>query len=268
MAPNPAERLHAFAADLHTRGLRLIEQAQARRIRWRFTRNWIPRDELARYERELEQSGLPEEIKTARDWFYEATPGGGPGEGPGFGALDPAASRLLYGLVRHLQPEHVVETGVCNGASTAVLLQALEDNGAGSLVSIDLPDFVGDREPGAELWEGKGQAKIPEGREPGWMIPDRLRHRWRLVRGPSQEELEPVLEELRTIGMFVHDSEHSYECMTYEFETAYPRLCEGGILVSDDVTWNDAFIDFVDSVDAPTGRLGTDTRFLQKRASP
>jgi predicted O-methyltransferase YrrM len=42
----------------------------------------------------------------------------------------------------------------------------------------------------------------------------------------------------------MHDSEHSYECMRFEFERAWPALRPGGVLVSDDVNSNDAFFEF------------------------
>ena len=79
-----------------------------------------------------------------------------------------------------------------------------------------------DYEPGT-FWEGKQGAAIPPGKEAGWMIPDELRPRWQLVLGRSQEELPPLLDRLGAIDLFVHDSEHSYECMHFEFQTAGRR---------------------------------------------
>src|SRR5439155_326535 len=48
----------------------------------------------------------------------------------------------LYAIVRELRPRVAVETGVCNGVSTAFLLLALEANGFGELHSIDLPELA------------------------------------------------------------------------------------------------------------------------------
>ena len=45
----------------------------------------------------------------------------------------------LYVLVRHLRPEHIIETGVSSGFSSAHFLLALRRNGRGQLHSIDLP---------------------------------------------------------------------------------------------------------------------------------
>ncbi|WP_353851596.1 hypothetical protein [Microcystis sp. LE19-131.1A] len=32
--------------------------------------------------------------------------------------------------------------------------------------------------------------------------------------------------------------------MMFEYQTAYPHIVEGGLLLSDDVVWNRAFYDF------------------------
>ena len=50
---------------------------------------------------------------------------------------------LCYALVRTLQPETIVETGVGNGASTFFFLRALSTNGGGMLHSFDISDNVG-----------------------------------------------------------------------------------------------------------------------------
>jgi hypothetical protein len=68
----------------------------------------------------------------------------------------------LYRLLRELRPRVSVETGVCNGVSTAFLLLALEDNEAGDLYSIDLPEVAGEEyEPGT-FWDGKGGVLVAD----------------------------------------------------------------------------------------------------------
>jgi predicted O-methyltransferase YrrM len=147
-------------------------------------------------------------------------------------------------VLRTLRPAVAVETGVCNGVSTAFLLLALDANGAGELHSLDLPEIAGeDYEPGT-FWDGKGGAVIPADREPGWMIPERLRKRWHLTLGRSQDELPGMLDRLGAIDFFLHDSEHSEACMRFEFDTAWAALRDGGVLAADDVNANIAFADF------------------------
>jgi hypothetical protein len=170
----------------------------------------------------------------------------------------------LYRLLRDLQPRVAVETGVCNGVSTAFLLLALEDNGGGELHSIDLPEIAGEEyEPGT-FWDGKGGAVIPPGKEPGWMVPPGLRDRWHLVLGRSQDELPPLLDRLGEIDFFMHDSEHSYECMSFEFRSAWTALRDGGVLVADDVNVNSAWDEFVREVGRTAEPLGPKLAMITK----
>jgi predicted O-methyltransferase YrrM len=170
----------------------------------------------------------------------------------------------LYRLLRDLQPQVAVETGVCNGVSTAFLLLALEDNGEGELHSIDLPEIAGEEYEEGTFWDGKGGAVIPPGKEPGWMVPPELRDRWHLVLGRSQEELPSLLERVGAIDFFMHDSEHSYECMSFEFRTAWEALSEGGVLVADDVNVNSAWDEFVRDVGREPEALGPKLAMLTK----
>jgi predicted O-methyltransferase YrrM len=170
----------------------------------------------------------------------------------------------LYRLLRELQPRVAVETGVCNGVSTAFLLLALEDNGEGELHSIDLPEVAGEEYESGMFWDGKGGAVIPPGKEPGWMVPPALRDRWHLVLGRSQEELPTLLERLGQIDFFMHDSEHSYECMSFEFRTAWEALREGGVLVADDVNVNAAWEEFAREVDREPEALGPKLSMIVK----
>jgi len=162
----------------------------------------------------------------------------------GLGGMRPEVSTRLYGLVREFKPATLIETGVCNGVSTAVILAALEMNNAGLLYSIDFPEYTDTNYEEGTFWEGKKGAVVPKGKLPGWLIPDKYRGRWHLIVGRSQEKLPALLKELGEIDFFIHDSEHSYECMTFEYQQAWKQLKPGGLLVSDDITWNSSFDDF------------------------
>jgi predicted O-methyltransferase YrrM len=170
----------------------------------------------------------------------------------------------LYRLLRDVRPQVAVETGVCNGVSTAFLLLALEDNGTGELHSIDLPEVAGEEYEEGTFWDGKGGAVIPPGKEPGWMVPPELGERWELVLGRSQDELPPLLDRVGQIDFFMHDSEHSYECMSFEFRTAWPALREGGVLVADDVNVNPAWAEFTGEVGREPEELGPKLSMITK----
>ena len=216
---------------------------------------------LESYRAEVEKARLVEQLQAGYEEYWGIVD---PSTRYNTGRLGYEEGVRLYALVRKLRPRVAVETGVCNGFSTAFVLLALERNGTGELHSIDLPEVVGaDYEPG-RFWEGKQGAAIPPGKEPGWMIPAELRERWRLTVGRSQEELPPLLERLGTIDLFVHDSEHSYECMDFEFRAAWPALRDGGALVADDWNWNDAFAELARDAGRTPVTLGKKLALLLK----
>jgi predicted O-methyltransferase YrrM len=138
--------------------------------------------------------------------------------------------RLCYAITRSLRPTIVAETGVCYGVTSAYLLAALEANGEGQLHSIDLPPLGED-----------GDAYV------GWLVSSHLRRRWSLRRGASARLLRPLLSEVGPIDLFVHDSLHTYKNMKNEFEAAWPALRDGGVLISDDIEGNQAFLELTRS---------------------
>ena len=205
-------------------------------------------DALAEAEREILASGLIGHLDEQAERFWQIVHGETRGHryntGRATGRDGYGEGLRLYAVVRRLRPRVAVETGVCNGVSTAFLLLALAENGAGELWSVDQPEIAGaDYEPGT-FWDGKGGAVVPAGEEPGWMVPAGLRARWHLVLGRSQVELPRLLGRLGAIDFFLHDSEHSETCMRFEFEAAWAALRDGGVLAADDVTANDAFAVF------------------------
>jgi predicted O-methyltransferase YrrM len=203
---------------------------------------------LAKAEEEIRRSGLVEylEEQAARFWstVHGETRGHRYNTGRATGRDGYGEGLRLYAVLRKLTPAVALETGVCNGVSTAFLLLALAENGVGELYSIDLPEIAGEDYAPGTFWDGKGGAVVPAGEEPGWMVPQPLRARWHLVLGRSQDELPSLLERLRTIDFFMHDSEHSEACMRFEFDAAWAALRGGGVLAADDVTANDAFASF------------------------
>jgi predicted O-methyltransferase YrrM len=168
-------------------------------------------------------------------------------------SADLFAKKILiqYAAVRALAPRCIVETGVANGVSSSYLLLALDKNGHGQLHSIGLND----------------PAFLPPGAEPGWLVPPWLRSSWRIHIGDAREILPAVLSKLDGIDIFIHDSLHTYDHMSWEFETAYPALRRGGLLFSDDALWNDAFNDFARKVKEPDAKILRGVGFLRKTAA-
>ena len=149
------------------------------------------------------------------------------------------ANRIaLYCLIRKNEPETIIETGVAHGISSFLFLKAIDCNGKGMLISIDLPN----RNPAGYQYDGiTDRIYLPLDKEPGWLVPKDLRKTWKLMIGKSSE----VLPKLGNCDLFYHDSEHSYKNMTMEYEWAYQHLSSGGIIGSDDITWNNAWMDFL-----------------------
>jgi len=150
---------------------------------------------------------------------------------------------LLYLVTRLLKPAVFVETGVLNGFGSAFILLALEHNNHGRLISIDLPSD--DEEI---LRQGTG--RLPRERKTGWVIPDFLRSRHELLLGAAETLLPQVLNNERTIDIFLHDSDHSYVHMMLEMCLAIKFLKPGGLLLSDNVEQNCAFSDLARAIQA------------------
>ena len=227
-------------------------------------------DTLERARAEVAGSGLIQHLEDAASLFWatvqgETSRGSRYNTGRVTGRDGYEEGIRLYALLRELRPLVAVETGVCNGVSTAFLLLALERNGRGELHSVDLPEVAGEEYEAGTFWDGKGGAVIPPGREPGWMVPEGLRARWRLELGRSQDLLPPLLDRVGPIDFFLHDSEHSYECMSFELAHAFAALREGGIAAADDVNTNEAFADFARERALTAVPLGPKIAFVVKR---
>lgn len=154
---------------------------------------------------------------------------------------------FTYAVIREYKPEVLVETGVGAGGTSMFILKALHANNKGKLYSIDLPGF--DRNFYPQI--GKGyHIHVPNGWEPGWLVPAELKSRWVLTLGDSKLELPILLNKLKSIDFFLHDSLHTYEHMMFEYCLAYMYLRDGAYLMSDDVHpyWSLAFIDFCNAI--------------------
>jgi hypothetical protein len=118
-----------------------------------------------------------------------------------------------YALVRALEPEHVIETGTDKGLGSVVLAAALLRNGHGRLTTIDLNP------------------------ESGYLVAGRYAEVTDRVVGDSVETLR---RDSSPVDVFLHDSLHTPEYETAEFEAVRPRLTEAGVVLSDNAHDSDA----------------------------
>ena len=161
-------------------------------------------DAVARLAQEIRASDFMAEMVRRRDGY---------GAEGVMGALDCAT---LYGLTRWLRPAVVIESGGFIGMSSAFILKALADEKLNTtrLYSIELSEDC----------------------DHGALIPEELRSLGGFV--PMRGRIEDFLKSDRlpeSIDMFLHDSSHSYQHMLWEFRQFWPRLRDGGLLVSHDV---------------------------------
>jgi predicted O-methyltransferase YrrM len=171
----------------------------------------------------------------------------------------------LYSIIRDVNPNTVVETGVANGFSTLFVLAALYENGNGTLLSIDKPVYLDlTLEELQHSNRDLSGWKIPADKSPGWIIPNHLRNRWELFEGKSIDVL-PNLDIENNIDIFIHDSEHTTTNMLFEYIVAYHNLHDGGYIISDDISHSEAFRIFCTERDIGSyGKISKDFGYIRK----
>ena len=126
----------------------------------------------------------------------------------------------LYGIVRLGTPQHILETGVADGVSSSVMLNALMLNGSGTLHSIDIRTNV------------------------GILVRPEERVHWdlrMLDRTRPRDSFRELVSTLPLLDAFIHDSMHTYSWQSFELSTAAEHLRVGALLASDDVDASYAF---------------------------
>ena len=134
----------------------------------------------------------------------------------------------LYLITRTQCPRDPVESGVSSGLSSAHILMGLERNARGRLHSIDLPQY----QKAAKRARGELSWSVPRGKDSGWAIPSRLKARWDLRKGRSEDVLPRLINRLPSIDLYCHDSPWTPEHLAFEFETIRPKLRSGSRLSS------------------------------------
>lgn len=120
---------------------------------------------------------------------------------------------LLGDVIRQECPAIMIESGVESGYSTEHFLTAMDSVHAGHLFSCD---------------------PAPSGFYEANPI---IHPRFTFIKRRSQEALDEIFNETRRVDLFLHDSDHSWECQTFEYEWAWNHVRSGGIIASDDTGW-------------------------------
>lgn len=141
-----------------------------------------------------------------------------------------------YALIREIKPNIICETGTASGSMTSWLLAALEANGKGKVISIDIPPI-----------EGKlTMDRTIKGDEIRFLILLEYHHRWDYLAGDAKVLLPKVLAD-NEIDVFVHDSLHTRTHMLFKYNVARCLMKPGTVILSDDILWNNAFFSFIES---------------------
>jgi len=129
-----------------------------------------------------------------------------------------------YLICRITEPEFAVVTGTAYGGFDTFILIAMMHNNKGNLISMDLPGKWTDYDV-------------------GYAIPSELRNRWDYILEDTKNSLPDILE-INDVDLTIHDSNHEYEHMQWEFNQFISSMQEG-IIMSHDILHNSAWFEFV-----------------------
>ena len=136
--------------------------------------------------------------------------------------------QIIYACVKLKRPKLVAETGVGPGTTTTAILSAMRGTD-GMLISFDLGIKYGEEEETLPV---------------GWVIPKNLKSGWKLVIGDSRKTLENALKSYGKINIFFHDSQHEYNHVMFELETARKYAESKPLFIVDNYDWTRAPADF------------------------
>lgn len=124
-------------------------------------------------------------------------------------------SLVIYVTLRATSPSSVLETGVAAGVSSNLILNCIDRNKKGKLISIDITDQVGE------------------------LIDARFLNRWELKVLPKfnrAKALDHLLMEIGNTEVFLHDSNHELSWQELEWKLVSKRMNNLRIAFFDDVT--------------------------------
>jgi hypothetical protein len=177
-----------------------------------------------------EADALPGLVADINALLAEKGLGTGRGTYGWYSDAESALCSAMWCVVRHAQPEVVIETGVAHGVSSRVILEACQLNDRGHLWSIDLPHPL-DRSLHAQT---------------GVAVTDTCRPRWTYLEGESSRRLPPLVREVGRVQLFIHDSLHTAKNTLFEMEQAASVMSPGGVMLVDDIKGHTGFAQFTE----------------------
>jgi predicted O-methyltransferase YrrM len=134
-------------------------------------------------------------------------------------------SRALYQFVRRRRPERVIEIGMAYGVSTLTILSAMEENGAGRLISIDP----------YTAWPTGRLVALHQIQRAG------LSHRHEHRHESSYQALPALLAAGAGPDLVYIDGCHNFDYVFVDFFFADKLLSAGGVVAFNDAGWRTVF---------------------------
>jgi len=133
-------------------------------------------------------------------------------------SIKPSYSRLLFQMVRMLQPHSILELGSCIGISALTMASAQRLNGSGDTTTIE----------GAP-----GLYRVMEQHLSNEQYPN-----LKLINGRFQDVLPEVLPRLAPLDLVMIDGHHDEKATLTYFQMLLPQLSPNAILIFDDIHWS------------------------------
>ena len=133
---------------------------------------------------------------------------------------------LIYNLIKHYKPKKILETGVAFGWSTLAII--LSKNTSSKLISIDLS------------YPTKLSEKLV-----GLALPYNFKNKYKLLMGIDYDFLISFKDQNKKFDFIHYDSDKSYDGRMKNYKLIWDILNKNGCFVSDDISDNSAFYDFV-----------------------
>lgn len=124
---------------------------------------------------------------------------------------------FLFSYVSEVKPKVIVETGVANGITTLCIASAI-DYSECSFHSFDINLECSKVNQDSKNWT--------------------FHH---LENSNSNAEFIGIINGLPEVDLWIHDSNHHYNWQKFEYELAFKKLSENGVLISDDVDFSKAW---------------------------
>ncbi|HLH86802.1 MAG TPA: class I SAM-dependent methyltransferase [Thermoplasmataceae archaeon] len=144
--------------------------------------------------------------------------------------VSPEELRSIYASVGLFRGPMIAETGVGPGSTSYAILEASREF-RGTLYSFDLGEPYGEKRD----------------KPVGFLVPENLRDRWVFIRGDTKKTLAKNLSYFGPFDVFFHDSEHTYDHVNFELETALKNLRKRFLIMVDNYDWTEAPADFASS---------------------